>query len=141
MSAFDPERFLAAQHPAYSRVIEELRSGMKKSHWMWFIFPQIAGLGKSEMASRYAISSTAEARAYLEHPVLGQRLRECTALVLAIKEQSIENIFGFPDNLKFHSCMTLFAHAAPEDDTLFHDALERFFQGEEDDLTLTRIAP
>src|SRR6185312_4754216 len=113
--------------PIYAAVSAELRAGRKQSHWMWFVFPQIAGLGASEMARRYAISSLDEARAYLAHTVLGQRLRECTALVLEVKEKSADDIFGYPDNLKFHSCMTLFCHAAPEDtETVFHDALERF---------------
>jgi uncharacterized protein (DUF1810 family) len=139
MSAFDFARFVAAQEPLYRRVTSELRDGFKRSHWMWFIFPQIAGLGRSEMARRYALSSLDEARAYLAHPLLGQRVRECTHLVLATQNTSADEIFGYPDNVKFCSSMTLFAHAAPEE-TLFKDALARFFGGEEDDLTLSRIA-
>ncbi|MBS0273801.1 MAG: DUF1810 domain-containing protein [Proteobacteria bacterium] len=134
---FDLERFVAAQDPIYAAVSAELRAGRKQSHWMWFIFPQIAGLGASEMARRYAIGSLDEARAYLADTVLGQRLRECTALVLGAKDKNADDIFGYPDSLKFHSCMTLFVHAAPEDtETVFHDALERFFDGKENEKTM-----
>ena len=137
---FDLDRFAAAQDPVYGRVTGELRAGRKQSHWMWFVFPQIAGLGHSDMARRYAIASLDEARAYLAHPVLGLRLRECTALVLAIKDKSAEEIFGHPDDLKFRSCMTLFAHAAREDtETEFQKALTRFFDAKEDDRTVARI--
>jgi uncharacterized protein (DUF1810 family) len=106
------QRFLDAQAPVYERVLGELRAGRKRSHWMWFVFPQIAGLGQSEMARRYAISSLAEAKTYREHPVLGARLRDCTALVNQVDGRSIDEIFGYPDDLKFHSSMTLFARAA-----------------------------
>jgi uncharacterized protein (DUF1810 family) len=140
MAPFDLERFVAAQNPVYATVAAELRAGRKQSHWMWFVFPQLAGLGSSGMAQRYAISSLEEARAYLAHTVLGQRLRECTALVLAVKDKNAEDIFGYPDNLKFHSCMTLFVHAAPEDtETEFHNALERFFDGQQDAQTEKRL--
>lgn len=139
---YNLERFVAAQDPIYAAVTSELRAGRKQSHWMWFVFPQIAGLGASDMARRYAIASLDEARAYLADTMLGQRLRECTALVLEVKDKSAHDIFGHPDNLKFHSCMTLFAHAAPEDtDTVFRDALERFFDGQEDEQTLARLKP
>jgi len=142
MDSFDLERFVAAQNPIYAAVAAELRVGRKQSHWMWFVFPQIAGLGASDMARRYAISSLDEARAYLAHTVLGQRLRECTALVLEVKDKSADDIFGYPDNLKFHSCMTLFCHAAPEDtETVFRDALDRFFDGKQDKQTLARLQP
>ena len=137
---FDLDRFVTAQDPIYSRVAEELRGGRKQSHWMWFVFPQIAGLGHSEMAWRYAIASLDEARAYLAHPALGARLRECTALALETKAKSADEIFGHPDDLKFHSCMTLFAHAAREDtETEFRKALDRFFDGKEDELTVQRL--
>jgi uncharacterized protein (DUF1810 family) len=136
MAQFDLERFVAAQQPIYATVTAELRAGRKQSHWMWFVFPQIAGLGSSDIAERYAIASLDEARAYLAHTVLGQHLRECTALVLEVKDKSAHDIFGFPDTLKFRSCMTLFAHAAPEDtETVFHHALARFYDGEDDEKT------
>jgi len=138
--AFDLKRFAAAQDPVYSTVTRELREGRKQSHWMWFIFPQIAGLGSSEMAQRYAVASLDEAREYLADPKLGLRLRECTALALEIKDKSADEIFGFPDNLKFRSSMTLFARAAREDtDTVFRDALARFYGGKEDEETVSRL--
>jgi uncharacterized protein (DUF1810 family) len=109
---YDLQRFVAAQAAVYPEVLAELGAGEKRSHWMWFIFPQLAGLGRSATARRYALSSLAEARAYLAHPLLGARLRECTQLVNEVTGRSAAQIFGFPDELKFHSCMTLFAHAA-----------------------------
>lgn len=140
MVSYDLERLVAAQNPVYSAVTAELRAGRKQSHWMWFMFPQLAGLGSSEMAQRYAIASLDEARAYLAHPVLGQRLRECTALVLEVKDKSADDIFGMPDTLKFRSCMTLFARAAPEDtETVFRKALTRFFDDKEDAQTVARL--
>jgi uncharacterized protein (DUF1810 family) len=134
----DLERFLSAQAPVIDAVRAELRSGRKRSHWMWFVFPQIAGLGRSATAIHYAIVSLAEAEAYSAHPVLGARLRECTALVLAVEGRSVHEIFGFPDDLKFHSCMTLFARAALEE-PLFRRAIEQCFSGREDPLTLARL--
>jgi uncharacterized protein (DUF1810 family) len=140
MASFDLERFVAAQNPVYATVAAELRAGRKQSHWMWFIFPQLDGLGSSGMAQRYAIASLEEARAYLADTLLGVRLRECTALVLEVKDKSADDIFGYPDNLKFHSCMTLFARAAPEDtETVFREALTRFFDGREDEKTVARL--
>ena len=140
MAQLDLERFVAAQQPIYPTVTAELRAGRKQSHWMWFVFPQIAGLGNSEMAKRYAIASLEEARAYLAHTVLGQHLRECTALVLEVKDKSADDIFGHPDTLKFRSCMTLFAHAAPEDtETAFRGALDRFFNGQDDETTVAKL--
>jgi uncharacterized protein (DUF1810 family) len=136
---FDLERFVDAQRGVYATALAELRAGRKHSHWMWFIFPQIAGLGRSEMARRYAIASSDEAAAYLAHPVLGARLRESAAAVLAHDDLDVDTIFGDPDNMKFHSSMTLFADVAP-DEALFHDALDRFFGGEPDGATLTRLA-
>jgi uncharacterized protein (DUF1810 family) len=136
--SYDLQRFVDAQDTVYDRVRAELRSGRKQSHWMWFIFPQIAGLGSSAMAQRYAISSLHEAKAYLEHEVLGARLRECTRLVMLAEGKSARAILGTPDDMKFRSCLTLFAHAAPEDQ-VFRDTLAKYFNGEEDPLTLARL--
>lgn len=132
---YDLQRFVRAQEDVYSHVVDELRAGAKASHWMWFVFPQVAGLGSSSMAQRYAISGLDEARLYLTHPVLGPRLRECTRLMLAVEGKTSTDILGGIDGLKFRSSMTLFAHAAP-DETLFRDALEKFYSGEEDPRTL-----
>ena len=131
-------RFVEAQNPVYSRVCSELRAGAKTSHWMWFVFPQIKGLGHSAMAQRFAISSVDEAREYLEHPVLGVRLRECTELVCAVTGKSAHEIFGAPDDLKFRSCMTLFAGVAGEG-SIFQEALKKYFADEPDALTLRLI--
>lgn len=136
--SFDLERFVSAQAPVYSRVVSELRAGRKQSHWMWFIFPQIAGLGYSAMAQRYAIGSRAEAEAYLDHPVLGPRLRECTRLVNAVDGKDIDAILGYPDDMKFKSSMTLFAEVAP-DNADFVDALNKYFGGAFDKATLERL--
>jgi len=141
MSSGDPhnlQRFLDAQGSVYGQVLAELRQGLKRSHWMWFVFPQSAGLGSSSMAKTFAIRSIDEAAAYLEHPVLGARLQECTALVRAASGKSIHDIFGSPDDLKFRSCMTLFMHAT-RDNGAFKGALQEFFAGEEDPLTLERV--
>jgi|SRR5271165_6147718 len=139
---YNLQRFVDAQNPVYDKVYSELRDGRKKSHWMWFIFPQIAGLGSSQLARRFAISSVAEAAAYLEHPILGPRLAKCTRLVNLIEGRlegrPIEQIFGSPDDLKFRSSMTLFAHAKP-DNHVFSDALEKYFRGEFDPATLARL--
>jgi uncharacterized protein (DUF1810 family) len=132
------QRFVDAQHPIYGQVCDELQGGQKETHWMWFIFPQIEGLGTSPTAQKYAISGIAEAKAYLEHPLLGFRLRECTQLVNAIKDRSIDDIFGYPDNRKFHSSMTLFAHVSPGD-KIFTAALARYFHGELDRKTLKQL--
>lgn len=134
----DLQRFVTAQNPVYESVCAELRAGKKRSHWMWFIFPQIQGLGSSPMAVHYAIASLDEARAYLAHPVLGPRLRECSALVLAVEGRSIAEIFGYPDDMKFRSSMTLFARAAT-DNQVFVDCLRKYFNGEEDDATIARL--
>ena len=135
---FDLKRFVDAQSPVFDQVCTELRAGQKRSHWMWYIFPQISGLGSSGMAQTFAISSLVEAVAYLEHPVLGPRLRLCAELVNAIEGRSVEQIFGSPDHLKFHSSMTLFANAAPEG-SVFHAALQKFFGNGPDQLTLDRL--
>jgi uncharacterized protein (DUF1810 family) len=132
---FDLERFVEAQDPVYDRVCAELRNGRKSSHWMWFIFPQLRGLGSSAMAEKFSIASRDEAHAYLDHPILGPRLLECTALVNQIVSRSIEQIFGYPDDLKFRSSMTLFASVAPGAQ-VFKDALEKYFAGESDTRTL-----
>jgi uncharacterized protein (DUF1810 family) len=130
----DLSRFVDAQAQIYSRVTAELAAGAKQTHWMWFIFPQIAGLGFSAMAQRYAIGSRAEAAAYLAHPILGPRLKECTRLVLAVKDRTIHAILGSPDDIKFRSSMTLFA--AVSDDPLFAAAIERYYAGAPDQATL-----
>lgn len=129
------ERFVLAQDRIFDRVLSELRSGIKMSHWMWFIFPQIRGLGRSPTAIEYAISGRDEARAYLQHPILGARLKECTKLVLDIENRSAEEIFGSPDHMKFRSSMTLFAQVSPEDD-IFQRALQKYFCGIPDCRTL-----
>jgi len=134
----DLERFVDAQARVYENARAELLSGRKRSHWMWFVFPQIAGLGRSLMAEKYAIASLAEARAYLAHPLLGPRLEECTRIVNEIRDKSLREIFGAPDDLKFRSSMTLFAHAAPDDD-VFRTALEKHCGSTEDPLTLERL--
>lgn len=135
---YNLERFVEAQKGVYEQATRELRAGRKRSHWIWFIFPQIAGLGHSEMARHYAISSLAEADAYLKHPVLGPRLRECAQLVVDVEGRSIDEILGDPDDLKFRSSMTLFAHAGP-DERVFREALGKYFDGVEDRLTLERL--
>ena len=137
---YNLQRFVDAQAPVYDRVRAELQQGQKRSHWMWFVFPQIRGLGHSAMAQRYAISSRAEAEAYLKHPVLGPRLRECAQLVLAVTSRSVHEIFGSPDDMKFRSCMTLFTDVAGTDDRLFADALQKYFAGECDPLTVRALA-
>jgi uncharacterized protein (DUF1810 family) len=149
---FDLQRFVIAQNPVYEEVRAELRNGRKRGHWMWFVFPQLRGLGHSQMASAFGIASRQEAEAYLDHPVLGPRLRECTRLVNLVEERSITQILGYPDDLKFRSSMTLFARVAfdtqvfpsgnqvfPSGNQVFNDALEKFFSGEADPLTLARI--
>jgi uncharacterized protein (DUF1810 family) len=136
---FDLQRFLDAQAPVYPRVLAELQSGQKQSHWMWFIFPQLAGLGHSEMAQQFAIASRDEAVAYLGHAVLGSRLRECTALVNAVDGRTAREILGSPNDLKFHSSMTLFgaASSAPE----FSAAIAKFYGGNLDQRTLDLLLP
>ena len=131
---FDLQRFLDAQSSVYPRVLAELRRGQKQSHWMWFIFPQFAGLGHSAMAQRFAIASRGEAAAYLGHPILGHRLRECTALVNAVDGRTIREIFGTPDDLKFRSSMTLFG--AVSTDPEFAAAISKFYGGRPDQATL-----
>lgn len=131
---YDLDRFVTAQGPVIARVRDELGRGRKTSHWMWFVFPQIAGLGMSAMSQRFAIRSLDEARAYLAHPVLGPRLIECVRLVLAHEGKSAHDIFGSPDDMKFHSCLTLFTEVATDD--VFLRALEKYFSGRQDAATL-----
>jgi len=135
---FDLRRFVEAQAPVIEEVMAELRAGRKRTHWMWFVFPQIEGLGASPMAMRYAIRSAVEARAYLAHEILGERLRACTLLVLAA-DRPLAEIFGAPDDRKFKSCMTLFAAVAPQE-TLFEEAIDRCCSGARDTATLQRLA-
>ena len=136
---FNLQRFVDAQKSVIDQVCSELKAGRKRTHWMWYIFPQISGLGSSRTAEKFAISSLSEAEAYLNHPVLGPRLKTCTQLVNATKGRSIEYIFDYPDHLKFHSSMTLFARAAPHE-AVFQAALKKFFGGRPDRLTLERVA-
>jgi uncharacterized protein (DUF1810 family) len=135
---FNLQRFVDAQASTYEQVRAELAAARKRSHWMWFIFPQIQGLGSSAMAQRYAISGLEEARAYLKHPMLGPRLKECTALVNAVEGRTLEEIFGYPDDLKFQSSMTLFAEAE-ETREVFAEALDRYAAGRRDAATLERV--
>lgn len=135
---FDLQGFVDAQARIYSSVVDELRSGRKRSHWMWFIFPQLRGLGSSPMAARYGIASLEEAREYLRHELLGPRLRECTRLVNQVQGRSISEIFGSPDDLKLCSSMTLFARAT-EDNQEFVELLDKYYGGEQDALTLRRL--
>jgi uncharacterized protein (DUF1810 family) len=135
---YDLQRFVDAQAGLYEQVCTELRAGRKRSHWMWFVFPQIRGLGSSPMAMRYAISGRDEARAYLDHPVLGPRLQECAGLVIEVEGRTIEEIFGYPDDLKFHSSMTLFSEVESPDERVFHEALRKYFDGKMDAATLDR---
>ncbi|TAM82546.1 MAG: DUF1810 domain-containing protein [Acidobacteria bacterium] len=136
---FDLERFVEAQDPVYAQVCRELRQGCKQGHWIWFIFPQLKGLGHSLMANKFGISSADEARAYLAHSILGPRLAECTSLVNGVKGVSADEIFGYPDTLKFRSSMTLFAHVS-SGSNVFADALEKYYAGEPDGLTLEMLS-
>jgi len=127
----DLERFVSAQDPVYEQVLRELAAGCKTSHWMWFVFPQLRGLGRSATAEHYGIADAAEATAYQAHPTLGKRLRECTRLVLEVRGRDAHAIFGSPDDLKFHSSMTLFAAVAPTE-PVFKEALDRYYHGARD---------
>ncbi|BBZ39661.1 DUF1810 domain-containing protein [Mycobacterium conspicuum] len=135
---YELQRFVDAQAPVYRGVVEELRAGRKRSHWMWFVFPQLLGLGGSPMAVRYGISSLEEARAYLGHELLGPRLRECTRLVNQVQGRSVQEIFGSPDDLKLCSSMTLFARAT-DDNQDFLALLDKYYDGNQDQLTLARL--
>jgi uncharacterized protein (DUF1810 family) len=136
---FNLQRFVEAQAGVWGQVCAELRAGQKRSHWMWFVFPQIRGLGSSEMAVKYAISGRDEARAYLDHHVLGERLRENAGIVVDTEGRSVEEIFGYPDNLKFHSSMTLFSEVEGPSERVFHKALRKYFGGQPDKATLERL--
>ncbi|HET6220123.1 MAG TPA: DUF1810 domain-containing protein [Acidobacteriaceae bacterium] len=140
---FHLQRFVDAQASCFAQVRSELAAGKKRSHWMWFVFPQLSGLGSSPMAQRFAISGIEEARAYLVHPVLGDRLRDCTALVNAVAGRTISDIFGYPDDLKFHSSVTLFACAAAHHpgNKVFREALVKYFDGLPDKATIDRLPP
>ena len=131
-------RFVDAQYPVYDQVCAELKQGFKRSHWMWFIFPQIEGLGHSFLSRKFAISSLEEAKAYLRHPILEARLIHCTKLVSQTEGRTIKEILGYPDDLKFRSSMTLFAHAT-SDNQIFLDALQKYFEGRFDSLSLEKI--
>ena len=135
---YDLERFVTAQEPVLDRVLAELRRGRKASHWMWFVFPQVAGLASSPTAQHYALSGLDEARAYLAHPVLGPRLVECAELAAAVEDGSAAEVFGYPDDLKLRSSMTLFSRAAT-DPAPFVAVLEKYFEGKPDDATLARL--
>ncbi|OMC29876.1 DUF1810 domain-containing protein [Mycobacterium colombiense] len=135
---FDLKRFVDAQEPVYGDVVDELRAGRKRSHWMWFVFPQLRGLGGSAMAARFGIASLEEAGAYLRHELLGPRLRECARLVTAVQGRSIGQIFGSPDDLKLCSSMTLFARAT-DDNADFLAVLDKYYDGRQDRLTLERL--
>jgi uncharacterized protein (DUF1810 family) len=135
---YDLERFVSAQRQTFEQALAELNAGQKRSHWMWFIFPQLAGLGQSEMAWRYGISNLGEARAYWQHDVLGPRLRDCMQAVLPHAGRGVRQIFGTPDDLKLCSCLTLFKEAAP-DEPVFQKMLDAFFGGKTDSRTLSRL--
>ena len=141
---YELTRFLEAQRHCYARVLEELAAGEKTSHWMWFVFPQLKGLGRSATARRFGLAGLEEARAYLAHPQLGERLRECTRMVLAVEGRTAHEIFGSPDDLKLRSCLTLFAAAVPAPakhaDRVFSAALARYYGGEPDPLTVQLLA-
>ena len=137
---YDLQRFVTAQEQTYDTALAELRRGRKTSHWMWFVFPQVAGLGRSAMAQRYAISGLDEARAYLAHPVLGPRLLECARALTALEGRSAQQVFGSIDAVKLRSSMTLFAAAAPEE-PVFGEVLERFSDGTRDEATTARLRP
>lgn len=137
--SFNLEHFVKAQAPVFDAVVDELGAGQKRGHWMWFVFPQLRGLGRSSMAEFFGISTLDEARAYLAHPLLGPRLVLCTQKVLAVRDRSIRDIFGSPDDMKFCSSMTLFAKAAAPEENPFAQAIERRCDGRMDAMTLTRL--
>lgn len=139
MARFDLQRFVEAQEPVYDDIRSELTAGGKTSHWMWFVFPQLQGLGRSAMAIKYEIASIQEAQAYWQHPILGVRLKECVELVLAVKGKTAFQIFGTPDDLKFRSSMTLFFKAVP-DKQLFKLAVTKYFDGRDDSRTIELLA-
>ena len=133
------DRFVTAQAPVYAQALGELRAGQKQSHWMWFVFPQLIGLGESAMSRQYGIHSLAEASLYLAHPVLGTRYRECCQALMNVRGKSARDIFGSPDDMKFQSSLTLFAETAP-DEILFFNLLEKYFDGDADEATLEKLS-
>jgi uncharacterized protein (DUF1810 family) len=135
---FDLDRFVRAQEADYERARAEIKSGRKRSHWMWYVFPQFAGLGQSAMSQRYAINTLAEARAYLAHPVLGARLTEIAEAVLNVQGRTAHEMFGSPDDLKLQSASTLFALVSP-DDSVFHRIIDKYFDGRRDDRTIELV--
>jgi uncharacterized protein (DUF1810 family) len=137
---YDLSRFVEAQAPVYERALAELRGGRKRSHWMWYVFPQLEGLGSSPTSKRFAIRSLGEARAYLEHPVLGPRVRECAEAVLAVQGRSAREILGSPDDLKLRSCATLFASVTSAG-SVFHRLLDQYYGGVRDPRTIERLVP
>ncbi len=136
----DLDRFVVAQQPVYDAVCRELAAGRKTTHWMWFVFPQLAALGRSATARHFGLAGAAEATAYARHPVLGPRLLQCAGLVLAVQGRSAHQIFGSPDDLKLRSCITLFDAVEP-DAAVFREVLQRYFDGQRDPLTLALLAP
>lgn len=136
---YDLNRFVQAQEGVYERALTEVKNGRKRSHWMWYIFPQFEGLGFSAMSQRYAIASVAEAKAYLDHPILGPRLIECMEAALSVEGRSAYEIFGSPDDMKLKSCATLFAYVSPEG-SVFEQLLDKFYQGDRDQKTLDLIS-
>jgi uncharacterized protein (DUF1810 family) len=134
-TAFEPSRFLEAQHTVYAEVLQQLSAGQKRSHWMWFVFPQLAALGRSSTARFYGLEGVPDAHAFHQHPVLGARLRECCALVLGVHGRTAHQIFGSPDDLKLRSCMTLFNVAVPEE-AVYDAVLQHFYKGGPDEMTL-----
>jgi uncharacterized protein (DUF1810 family) len=136
---YNLQRFIDAQASCFAQVRSELSAGKKRSHWMWFVFPQLQGLGSSPMAQHYAISGIEEAKAYLAHPLLGGRLRDCTSLVNAVSGRTIDDIFGYPDDLKFRSSVTLFAQASRPENQVFQEALKKYFNGLPDKATMDRL--
>ena len=135
MDDYDLERFVQAQNGVYDQALAEIRGGRKKTHWMWFVFPQLAGLGSSPMARKYAIQSLDEAREYLKHPLLGARIRECAEAVVSVSGKSALEIFGSPDDLKLRSCATLFAQVSPED-SVFHRIIRQYYSSKPDEETI-----
>jgi uncharacterized protein (DUF1810 family) len=140
LDPFDLQRFVAAQQDNYDDAIREIRQGRKRSHWMWYVFPQLRGLGSSSTSEFYSIKSLDEATQYVQHPLLGKRLRECASALLSISDRSPTEIFGSPDDMKLHSSMTLFAAITDADDSLFHQVLKNFFHGQTDSRTEAILA-
>jgi uncharacterized protein (DUF1810 family) len=135
LDKYDLDRFVQAQNGVYDQALAEIRSGRKQTHWMWFVFPQLAGLGSSPMARTYAMQNLDEAREYLKHPLLGARLRECAEAVVSVSGKSAHEIFGSPDDLKLRSCATLFARVSPEN-SVFHRIIRQYYRGEPDEKTI-----